>query len=167
MTIYSKQIISKFVHGISSRLIFRKQMLFTTLMHSIDKNKEKQPKIPPKVCHLPSTTQGLPKNFDFQPTSYSAFNSRHRIFILSLTFMSYVCYHASRKPISVVKNELINCTSHGNDTSGIDTDENDNCTSWISKSSHFFQLTLQTKNLKDHLFLYTPKNWPENKLMAK
>jgi OPA family glycerol-3-phosphate transporter-like MFS transporter 1/2 len=55
---------------------------------------------------------------------------RHRIFILALTFMAYTFYHTSRKPISVVKNELINCT--GSNESATD-DSNDNCTSWISK----------------------------------
>ena len=49
--------------------------------------------------------------------------SRHRALILVLTYISYVCYHASRKPMSVVKNELLNC-NNSNHT---------NCTSWISK----------------------------------
>ena len=34
---------------------------------------------------------------------------RYRIFILVVTFLSYVCYHMSRKPISVVKPELLKC----------------------------------------------------------
>jgi len=33
----------------------------------------------------------------------------YRIFILVVTFLSYVCYHMSRKPISVVKPELLKC----------------------------------------------------------
>jgi len=33
----------------------------------------------------------------------------YRIFILVITFLSYVCYHMSRKPISVVKPELLKC----------------------------------------------------------
>ena len=60
-------------------------------------------------------------------TLISYYLFRHRIFILVLTYAAYVCYHASRKPISVVKNELINCTTEINST-----DPDAICTSWIS-----------------------------------
>jgi len=35
---------------------------------------------------------------------------RYRIIILLATFLAYTCYHMSRKPISVVKTRLLNCT---------------------------------------------------------
>ncbi len=46
------------------------------------------------------------------------------MYILFLTFFAYTCYHMSRKPISVVKTRLLNCTELGNTTT---------CTSFISK----------------------------------
>jgi len=33
----------------------------------------------------------------------------YRFFILVMTFLSYVCFHMSRKPISVIKSELLKC----------------------------------------------------------
>ena len=60
---------------------------------------------------------------------------RYRALVLCFTFVGYMSYHLSRKPISVVKTELYNCT-HANDTllwgSG-DGDDGKNCTSWIGK----------------------------------
>ena len=34
----------------------------------------------------------------------------YRAFILFLTFITYICFHMSRKPITVVKTEILNCT---------------------------------------------------------
>ena len=42
--------------------------------------------------------------------------SRYRCLVLGLTFLAYTCYHMSRKPISVVKPQLLNCT--GDEGSG-------------------------------------------------
>ena len=36
--------------------------------------------------------------------------SRYRLQVLLLTFVTYTCYHMSRKSISVVKTRLLNCT---------------------------------------------------------
>ena len=57
----------------------------------------------------------------------------HRLFVLFLTFCAYVCYHASRKPISVVKNELCHCSAINGSS---------NCTSWICKLLLFILLLL-------------------------
>ena len=62
---------------------------------------------------------------------------RYRALVLVFTFVGYMSYHLSRKPISVVKTELYNCTHGGNDTlllwgSG-DGDDGKNCTSWIGE----------------------------------
>jgi len=39
------------------------------------------------------------------------FNCRYRVSVLVLTYLSYMTYHLSRKPISIVKNVLNqNCT---------------------------------------------------------
>ena len=70
---------------------------------------------------------------------------RYRIFILVVTFLSYVCYHMSRKPISVVKPELLKCPNETAVeafrasqlvafTSGMIPSTSDlNCTSFIRK----------------------------------
>ena len=34
----------------------------------------------------------------------------YRAFVLLLTFIAYICFHMSRKPITVVKTEILNCT---------------------------------------------------------
>ena len=46
-----------------------------------------------------------------------------RVSVLLLTFLAYVAYHASRKPLSIVKNsrEFLDCTS------------GDTCVSWITE----------------------------------
>eukprot|EP00088_Acartia_fossae_P004823 TRINITY_DN12089_c0_g1_i6.p1 TRINITY_DN12089_c0_g1~~TRINITY_DN12089_c0_g1_i6.p1 ORF type:complete len:537 (-),score=144.07 TRINITY_DN12089_c0_g1_i6:268-1878(-) len=53
-----------------------------------------------------------------------------RISILVLTYLSYMCYHASRKPISVVKNtkDFLDC----DENSGLNS-TNATCTSWITE----------------------------------
>ena len=71
----------------------------------------------------------------------------HRLFVLFLTFCAYVCYHASRKPISVVKNELCHCSAINGSS---------NCTSWICKSLLFILLLLCVR-LKLLFFVFTLK----------
>ena len=72
---------------------------------------------------------------------------RYRILILVFTFVGYMSYHLSRKPISVVKTELFNCT-HPNVTLGLSGDGDDgvNCTSWICKMAEWVRL-IQTSPL--------------------
>jgi len=72
----------------------------------------------------------------------------YRIFILVVTFLSYVCYHMSRKPISVVKPELLKCPNETAVeafkasqlvafTSGIIPSTSDlNCTSFIREMNN-------------------------------
>ena len=77
---------------------------------------------------------------------------RYRALVLVFTFVGYMSYHLSRKPISVVKTELYNCTHGGNDTfllggKGGDGDDGKNCTSWIGKYK-LVQLDLGTLHQK-------------------
>ena len=60
---------------------------------------------------------------------------RYKVTILLLTFISYTCYHLSRKAISVVKPVLIECPDDNN-TADVNhlTTPNDTCSSYISKS---------------------------------
>jgi len=55
-----------------------------------------------------------------------------KLFIFLLTYLSYVAYHASRKPISVVKTSaaFLNCSTH-HDSEEIKNDTS--CTSWITE----------------------------------
>ena len=59
---------------------------------------------------------------------------RYKVTILLLTFMSYTCFHLSRKAISVVKPVLIDCPEENKTNSEVDPI----CTSFISKPSLFF-----------------------------
>ncbi len=69
--------------------------------------------------------------------------SRYRCAILLMTFVAYVCYHMSRKPISVVKTRLLNCTGdegsdyanagHGNIVIPGSQDNDSVCSSFICK----------------------------------
>ena len=59
---------------------------------------------------------------------------RFRFIILVFTFIGYMSYHLSRKPISVVKTELYNCTDNNN-TFYSDGSDGVNCTSWIGEQN--------------------------------
>ncbi len=74
------------------------------------------------------------------PDARSPFFFSHRVSVLLLTFLTYTLYHASRKPLSVVKNELINCT--------------DTCRSWIS--TYYTASTPDTRHP-------TPRSWRQRK----
>ena len=75
-----------------------------------------------------------------------ACSSRYRASVLLLTFVAYTCYHMSRKPISVVKTRLLNCTGedegsayanaghHANILIPGTPDNESFCTSFISKT---------------------------------
>lgn len=71
------------------------------------------------------------------------FGCSYRALILGLTFVAYTCYHLSRKPISVVKGQLVNCSDDAERPPSVvgihiatmlsaKTNET-NCTSFISK----------------------------------
>ncbi len=80
--------------------------------------------------------------------------SRYRMAILAMTFVAYTCYHMSRKPISVVKTRLLNCTGdegsdyanagHGNVViPGSEPEHKRNesiCTSFIGEKFTFWYL---------------------------
>jgi OPA family glycerol-3-phosphate transporter-like MFS transporter 1/2 len=56
-----------------------------------------------------------------------------KLFVFLLTYLSYLAYHASRKPISVVKTSeaFLNCGVHKNSTRNSSTDTP--CSSWINE----------------------------------
>jgi len=60
----------------------------------------------------------------------------YKVTILVLTFISYTCYHLSRKAISVVKPELVDCPEddeHRHLNLGNSSDANSTCTSYITE----------------------------------
>ncbi|TRY78198.1 hypothetical protein TCAL_06762 [Tigriopus californicus] len=59
------------------------------------------------------------------PIAPAARLQSYKFFILFLTYVAYTCYHMSRKPISVVKTILLNCTESAG--------EKGNCTSFIDQ----------------------------------
>ena len=58
------------------------------------------------------------------------------MFVLLITYVAYVLYHSTRKPISVVKNELIDCAEPTNASVVVV------CDSWISKFMKYFLFVL-------------------------
>ena len=72
------------------------------------------------------------------PTQRNAKLGLYKALILLMTFVAYTCYHMSRKPISVVKNVLIDCG--GENTSDVcsihepaTAENNATCTSFIEQ----------------------------------
>lgn len=58
-------------------------------------------------------------------------NSRYKASVLSLTYVCYVCYHMTRKPIAVVKSVLHrNCTDLGPIPSGFELTPGTNAETW-------------------------------------
>ena len=77
--------------------------------------------------------------------------SRYQAFTLLLTFLAYTSYHMSRKPISIVKNELLNCTEGHNHTVEA------NCTSFISKNG----IAFWTNVFLPQPFFFLLSSWDE------
>ena len=89
---------------------------------------------------------------------------RFRIIILMFTFVGYMSYHLSRKPISVVKTELFNCTN-SNKTSYSDGSDGVNCTSWIGEQN---QILWPETGLACHRFgVPLSDNWKCRAELAK
>merc|ERR550517_1953500 len=70
--------------------------------------------LPPGVSYLKKLLHKSKTNREFM----------YRFSVFLLTYVAYVCYHMSRKPLSIVKNskEFLNCFEH----SGV-------CVSWFDE----------------------------------
>merc|ERR1719244_1602620 len=81
-----------------------------------------------QMRELPVTLNEVPLGISFLQKLLNSSKSNkdflYRLSVLLLTFLAYVAYHASRKPISIVKNsrEFLDCSS-----------DNNQCHSWITE----------------------------------
>ncbi len=80
----------------------------------------------------------------------------YRGVVLLMTFLAYTTYHLSRKPISVVKTELYNCTSRNGSHVLYDVRQGGvNCTSWIDKiAGHDEDYALSVLGTLDTAYLF-------------
>merc|ERR1712142_381541 len=77
-----------------------------------------------KKCYNSMNNPLLFKLFRYPGHPTQEFYHRYKYFVLILTFFCYLSYHASRKPLSIVKAELHkNCTIQPNPNKN-DTDPN-------------------------------------------